>query len=102
MPLARWNRVPAAGMRPAESAVEPDGTASRSMTMGSTPASFAVSAAHSPAAPPPTISSGTRVSTSASAVTTTLIGGYDAPSSASTAATVAIFATGRRPSIACR
>ena len=56
----------AAGMSPADSAVEPAGTASRSMTTASMPASFAASAAHSPAAPAPTISSGTSTSKFAS------------------------------------
>ena len=32
MPSAAWKRVPAAGMSPADKAVEPDGTASRSIT----------------------------------------------------------------------
>src|SRR5262245_58931492 len=71
MPFSRWNRVPAAGMRPAESAVEPDGTSSRSMTTASIPASFAASAAHRPAAPAPTMTSGTRMSKSSVAETTT-------------------------------
>src|SRR5262245_36752413 len=70
----RWNFVPAAGMSPADSAVEPAGTASRSITIGSMPASFALSAAHRPAAPAPRISSGTRVwNFSFSATTTALI-----------------------------
>jgi hypothetical protein len=34
MPASRWKRVPAAGMSPADSAVEPAGAASRSMTAG--------------------------------------------------------------------
>src|SRR5262245_39127260 len=59
MPRAAWKHVPAAGMSPADSAVEPDGTASRSITTGATPDSRAASAAHRPAAPAPTISSGT-------------------------------------------
>ena len=61
MPLARWNRVPAAGMSPADRAVEPEGTASRSTTTASMPSSFAASAAQRPAAPAPTISTGTCV-----------------------------------------
>ena len=74
MPLARWKRVPAAGISPAESAVEPDGTSSRSTTTASTPASFAASAAHNPAAPAPTMTSGTRVPNfSPSDATTVLI-----------------------------
>src|SRR5262245_26268717 len=49
-------------MSPAERAVDPLGTASRSITTASTPASFAASAPQIPAAPAPMISSGTRVS----------------------------------------
>ncbi len=48
MPRARWKRVPAAGMSPADNAVDPAGTASRSITTGSIPASLAASAAHKP------------------------------------------------------
>ena len=66
IPCARWKRVPAAGMSPADSAVDPDGTASRSITTGSMPASLKVSAAISPAAPAPTISTGTSLSNSTS------------------------------------
>ena len=74
MPLSRWKRVPAAGMSPAESAVEPDGTSSRSMTTASMPDSFAASAAQSPAAPAPTMMSGTCVSNFwSTAVTTTAL-----------------------------
>ena len=51
---ARWKRVPAAGMNPKDSAVEPEGTASRSSTTQSTPASFSISAAMRPQAPAPT------------------------------------------------
>jgi hypothetical protein len=54
--------VPAAGISPADSAVDPPGTASRSITTASTPASFAANAAQIPAAPAPMISSGTRAS----------------------------------------
>jgi hypothetical protein len=53
-------------MSPADRAVEPAGTASRSITHGSMPASFAASAAHNPAAPAPTINSGTSTSNFAS------------------------------------
>src|SRR5215475_4642609 len=49
-------------MSPADKAVDPLGTASRSITTASTPASFAASAPQIPAAPAPMISSGTRVS----------------------------------------
>src|SRR5215831_10614641 len=49
-------------MSPADRAVDPLGTASRSITTASTPASFAASAPQIPAAPAPMISSGTRVS----------------------------------------
>jgi hypothetical protein len=52
----------ALNVSPADSAVEPAGTASRSMTKTSTPASVAASAAHNPAAPAPTIRSGTSTS----------------------------------------
>jgi hypothetical protein len=38
IPAARWNRVPAAGISPADSAVDPDGTASASTTSTSPPA----------------------------------------------------------------
>ena len=72
--FGRWKRVPAAGMSPAESAVEPDGTSSRSMTTASMPDSFAASAAQSPAAPAPTMMSGTCVSNFwSTAVTTTAL-----------------------------
>ena len=40
----RWKRVGAAGTKPEESAVEPEGVASRSRTSTSCPASFAASA----------------------------------------------------------
>src|SRR5450759_1965218 len=73
MPLARWKRVPAAGMSPADSAVDPAGTASRSISTASTPASLAASAAHSPAAPAPTISSGVSPVNSSSAVIVTVL-----------------------------
>src|SRR5262245_44836931 len=49
-------------MSPADRAVDPLGTASRSISTASTPASFAASAPQIPAAPAPIISSGTRVS----------------------------------------
>ncbi len=65
MPSARWKRVPAAGMRPAESAVEPRGTGSRSTTTTSAPASLAASAAHRPAAPAPTMTTLARSSRNA-------------------------------------
>ena len=80
-PLA-WKRVPAAGMSPADSAVEPDGTASRSITTGSTPASLAASAAHRPAAPAPMISTGTSLSKSTSSDGCTLIRRRPRPASA--------------------
>src|SRR6202030_1545621 len=47
-------------MTPPDSAVEPLGTASRSITTASTPASLAARAAQSPAAPAPMIRSGAR------------------------------------------
>ena len=55
-PRLAWKRVAAAGMSPADSAVEPRGTGSRSSSTASAPASVAASAAQSPAAPAPTIS----------------------------------------------
>src|SRR5262245_61729436 len=71
MPLGPANRVPAAGSRPADKAVEPEGVASRSTTTVSTPASFAVSAAHRPAAPAPMMRSGTFVPESSPPAATT-------------------------------
>ena len=59
-PASRWNRVPAAGTNPDESAVEPEGEASRSSTRASAPASRAASAATRPQAPAPMTSTGAR------------------------------------------
>ena len=59
MPLARWICVPAAGIRPEDSAVEPCAIASRSSISTSAPASRVASAAVMPAAPAPTIATGT-------------------------------------------
>src|SRR5450631_1422222 len=55
-PASRWNRVSAAGISPADNAVEPRGIASRSTTSTSAPACLARSAAINPAAPPPATS----------------------------------------------
>src|SRR6185312_5451508 len=52
-PRARWYRVPAAGIKPEDNAVEPRGTLSRSNTTTSAPASCAASAAIKPHAPAP-------------------------------------------------
>ena len=41
MPVSRWNRLPAPGIRPVDMAVEPIGDVSRSSTRTSVPASFA-------------------------------------------------------------
>jgi CO/xanthine dehydrogenase Mo-binding subunit len=58
MPSANCQRVPAAGIKPADNAVDPRGTASRSSTATSAPAPRAASAAQRPAAPPPTMTRG--------------------------------------------
>ena len=60
IPLSRWKRVPAAGMKPEESAVEPRGTRSRSSISTSAPASRAASEAVRPHAPAPITSTGTQ------------------------------------------
>src|SRR5262249_26532213 len=52
-------------MSPADRAVDPPGTASRSITTASTPASFAAPPPQIPAAPAPTMSKGTRAPHSA-------------------------------------
>ena len=59
------SRVPQAGIMPDESAVEPWGTASRSSTKTSRPASFRVIAATRPHAPAPMIRAGTVISKAA-------------------------------------
>ena len=58
IPSANCQRVPAAGIKPADNAVDPRGTASRSSTATSAPASHAASAAQRPAAPAPTMTRG--------------------------------------------
>ena len=57
-PAARCTRVPAAGMKPDDSAVDPAGTASRSITTHSTPDRASRMAAVRPQAPPPMMSTG--------------------------------------------
>ena len=57
-PAARCTRVPAAGMKPEDSAVEPCGVASRSSSTQSMPASRSAIAAVSPQAPEPTMATG--------------------------------------------
>ena len=59
MPCACCTRVPAAGMKPDDNAVEPEGAASRSSTTHSIPASASISAAVSPQAPAPTMATAT-------------------------------------------
>ena len=59
MPRAFCSRVSAAGMKPEDKAVEPPGTASRSSTTQSMPASRRRMPAVMPQAPPPTITAGT-------------------------------------------
>ena len=56
-PAARCTRVPAAGMKPDDSAVDPAGTASRSITTHSTPDRASRMAAVTQA-PPPMMSTG--------------------------------------------
>ena len=58
MPAACCMAVPAAGMKPDDSAVEPEGWASRSSNTQSTPASRRVRAATRPQAPAPTMATG--------------------------------------------
>ena len=54
MPRSRWNRVPAAMIRPAENREAPPAASEASATRTEAPASAAVTAAHRPAAPAPT------------------------------------------------
>ncbi len=55
---SRCTRVPAAGMKPLDSAVDPLASASRSSSTQSTPASRSISAAVRPQAPAPTMATG--------------------------------------------
>src|SRR6478672_581185 len=58
-PDSRCTRVPAAGMKPEDNAVEPWARASRSSSTQATPASRRIRAAVSPHAPAPTMATGT-------------------------------------------
>ena len=57
-PAARCTRVPAAGMKPEDKAVDPWARASRSSSTQSMPASRSISAAVNPQAPAPTMATG--------------------------------------------